>query len=163
MDAPFGASIFLQDFADPASRELRSLRVPLHGYVLPSAVLTTFVFASRLASISALPYTFIVVEIWAVQISGPSLYQYTKISWHQDISTATHHVRRIRQKDHRTASQRSQEGNQLLLLRGTQVSKALSGVVCFTIVTLDCVVERQRPQVVHEAGLGAQTPERRSS
>ena len=61
-----------------------------------------------------------------------------------------------------TASQRSQEGNQLLLLRGAQVSKASSGVVCFTIVTLDCVVKRQRPQVVHEAGLHAQTPERRS-
>jgi hypothetical protein len=59
-------------------------------------------------------------------------------------------------------SQRSQEGNQLLLLRGAQVSKALSGVVCFTIVTLDCVVKRQRPQVVHETGLHAQTPERRS-
>jgi hypothetical protein len=39
-----------------------------------------------------------------------------------------------------TASQRSQEGEQLLLLRGAQVSKALSGVVCFTIVALDCVV-----------------------
>jgi hypothetical protein len=42
-----------------------------------------------------------------------------------------------------TASQRSQEGNQFLLLRGAQVSKALSSVVCFTIVTLDCVVKRQ--------------------
>jgi hypothetical protein len=40
-------------------------------------------------------------------------------------------------------SQRSQEGNQLLLLRGAQVSKALSGVVCLTIVTLDRVVKRQ--------------------
>jgi hypothetical protein len=29
------------------------LRVPLHGHVLLSAFLTTFVFASRLASISA--------------------------------------------------------------------------------------------------------------
>jgi hypothetical protein len=45
------------------------LRVPLHGYALLSAFLTTFVFASRLASISALPYTFIVVEIWACRIS----------------------------------------------------------------------------------------------
>ena len=45
------------------------LRVPLHGYVLLSAFLTTFVFASRLASISALPYMFIVVEIWACRIS----------------------------------------------------------------------------------------------
>jgi len=61
-----------------------------------------------------------------------------------------------------TASQRSQEANQLLLLRGAQVSKASSGVVCFTLVALDCVVKRQRPQVVHEAGLRAQTPERRS-
>jgi hypothetical protein len=45
------------------------LRVPLHGYALLSAFLTTLVLASRLASISALPYTFIVVEIWACRIS----------------------------------------------------------------------------------------------
>ena len=45
------------------------LQGPFHGYELPSAFLTTFVLASRLASISALPYTFIVVEIWACLIS----------------------------------------------------------------------------------------------
>jgi hypothetical protein len=49
------------------------LRVPLHGYVLLSAFLTTFVFASRLASINALPHTFIVVEIWAWRISFAAL------------------------------------------------------------------------------------------
>ena len=42
-----------------------------------------------------------------------------------------------------TALQCSQEGNQLLLLRGAQVSKTSSGVVCFTIVTFDCIVKRQ--------------------
>jgi hypothetical protein len=46
------------------------LRVPFRGYALLSAFLTTFVFASRLASISALPYTFIVVEIWGFRCSG---------------------------------------------------------------------------------------------
>ena len=39
-----------------------------------------------------------------------------------------------------TASQGSQESNQLLLLRRAQVFETLSGVVCFTIVALDCVV-----------------------
>ena len=33
------------------------LQGPLHGYALLSAFLTTFVLASRLAAISAFPYT----------------------------------------------------------------------------------------------------------
>ncbi len=39
------------------------------GYALPKILLTTAAFASRFASIKALPYTFIVVEIWACRIS----------------------------------------------------------------------------------------------
>ena len=39
------------------------------GYALLNILLTTAAFASRFASISALPYTFIVVEIWACRIS----------------------------------------------------------------------------------------------
>ena len=39
------------------------------GYALLKILLTTAAFASRFASISALPYTFIVVEIWACRIS----------------------------------------------------------------------------------------------
>ena len=46
------------------------LRVPLHGYALLSAILTTLLLASRLAAIKAFPYTFIVVEIWACRIGG---------------------------------------------------------------------------------------------
>ena len=45
------------------------LQGPSHGYALLSAFLTTLALASRFASINALPYTFIVVEIWACRIS----------------------------------------------------------------------------------------------
>jgi hypothetical protein len=41
------------------------------AYALLSAFLTTFVLASRLASISALQYTFIVVELEARGFRGP--------------------------------------------------------------------------------------------
>jgi len=41
----------------------------LHGYALLNTFLTTAVFASRFASINALPYTFIVVETWACRMS----------------------------------------------------------------------------------------------
>jgi len=40
------------------------------GYALLKILLTTAAFASRFASISALPYTFIVVEIWACRINS---------------------------------------------------------------------------------------------
>jgi hypothetical protein len=46
-----------------------SLRAPLHGYALLSAILATFLLASRLAVIKTFPYTFIMVEIWACRIS----------------------------------------------------------------------------------------------
>jgi hypothetical protein len=45
------------------------LQGSVHGYALLSAILTTLLFASRLAAIKAFPYTFIVVEIWACRIS----------------------------------------------------------------------------------------------
>jgi len=38
------------------------LQGPFHGYALLSAILTTLLFASRLAPIKAFQYTFIVVE-----------------------------------------------------------------------------------------------------
>jgi hypothetical protein len=39
------------------------------GYALLKILRTTAALASRFASISALPYTFIVVEIWACRMS----------------------------------------------------------------------------------------------
>jgi hypothetical protein len=39
------------------------------GYALLNILRTTAALASRFASISALPYTFIVVEIWACRMS----------------------------------------------------------------------------------------------
>jgi hypothetical protein len=44
-------------------------RSSLHLYELLKILLTTAVFASRLDSISAFPYTFMVVETWVCRIS----------------------------------------------------------------------------------------------
>ena len=45
------------------------LQRPLHAYVLLRAILSTMLFASRLAPIKAFPHTFIVVETWACRIT----------------------------------------------------------------------------------------------
>src|SRR5260370_25173204 len=59
-------------------------------------------------------------------------------------------------------SQRVQEGDQRRSLLGAQFSKTFGRLACFSFVPCDRVFKRQPPQVMHEAGLSAQSPKGRS-
>src|SRR5579863_4659151 len=58
-------------------------------------------------------------------------------------------------------SQGLQEGNQGFPILRAQFSKASSGLTCFAFVAHDCIVQRERSQVVHKAGFFAQAPQGR--
>src|ERR1700723_2974950 len=63
---------------------------------------------------------------------------------------------------HRRPSQGVQKGNQRLPVLGTQFSKASGGLAGFAFVANNRILEGERAQVVHKAGLFAQPPKRRS-
>ena len=67
---PIGQPQITQTTARENSVEfLVRLQGSLHGCALLNSFLTTGCWASRFASVSALPYTFIVVETWACRMS----------------------------------------------------------------------------------------------
>src|SRR5580698_886071 len=54
---------------------------------------------------------------------------------------------------------RVKKREQFLLLRGAQLAEAAGDLVAFTFVSVDCVFEGQRLEVVHVAWSHAQTPQ----
>src|ERR1700751_1106695 len=56
--------------------------------------------------------------------------------------------------------QRGQEGDQLLLFFGSQLVEAIGSLSCLALVTLDCIFQRERLEIMHIAGFRSESPER---